>query len=582
MDQPTVGLPCKIINLVGRTELCGGLVHSVLVENQQKLTILSAPPGFGKSSVATNVSHTLIDKKVCQVLFCTLRHASSLTAVVSDILRNAGITVGTKPVQQAKEFFRSCTQKTVLVLDNAEDMLQEQHKEPFQHFLEYVTQYAPHVHTLVTSRKPVEGLQLALDNTRVSQIPLKALDAEESAELMRILSPNLPDHIAKQLGELCRGVPLFIQLAASFVRNGESAMLLIQDLRSQPERVLKIDHPNFQQFHWDLSLFFKRLPSELRDALLSVAVFPVSFSEEEAWTLLFPGKTAWDCRSLLIRLESYSLLHRDTDSQKLSLHPLVQAFCKDYSIEGPSKYSLAMKQFIQMYLELLRQHNRWFISPQCKDAIDQYEVNKDNIKHALKNSAMDPYMKVYGIDVSTEVVNFLAKVLDINEFLQIYEGFQDAARAMEDSYRCGTCLTSIGFKQLCYHGRQFSSEAKATLSKAMHLWANAEERQPDKECFAHCLSKLGLCLVREGKTEEGVCKIAQAIRIRKKLILASERDNGVTERMLLGGSYCDLASKLSEFVHVTSQLRKPTFYCFQLHIRKTGTFNQDLYQKVLH
>ena len=540
VGEPQVStVPCKY-DLVGRHELCEMLVNIVLDGTQQRLVILTAPPGFGKSAVAMKVTHMLLDNDV-RVLYHCLRKASSLAAVASSILKNLGISVVgiREPVCQAVQYLKQCEQSTVLVLDNAEDLLDDRNERDFKKFLEVITCHAPKVHTLVTTRIAIEGLQLALDILRVKKTVLPPLDPEESKEFLMLYLglSNHKESEAKLLGKLCGGVPLLMQLTASVIHEGTSISSLAKELQFSPKRVLQnARNPDFELYYQDLELFMKQLPPGIQDALHCLSVFPASFSRSEA-RMLFTGD-CWQYESTMSQLCSYGLIQKVTDCEKMSVHPLVQAFCKASHGQSRSKYSEAIKKFIVKYLEILRDANTRFVSTDCKHALEQYELNEDNIKHALKSAAEDEHMKVPGITVSTEVVSFLAKVMHMEEFLQIYEGFQGVAQDMDLKKHQAACLTSIGFKQLCYNGRCSTKEARETLTKALQFWKN--EGLPSQEELAHCLSKLGLCLVRDGEEEEGVQKMAEAIIIRKQLVRAR---GGITERMLLGGSYCDLGSK---------------------------------------
>ncbi|KAJ7388574.1 hypothetical protein OS493_036802 [Desmophyllum pertusum] len=187
-------------------------------------------------------------------------------------------------------------------------------------------------------------------------------------------------------------------------------------------------------------------------------------------------------------LNNIPLVQQDDDDNRLyySLHPLVQAFCKSSRDDTCTGYNSAIRLFSQHYLSLLQRLNDDFISTDCKIAIDKYHISKTNICHALLASTEDDLLKSYGLSVSTEAVNFLAKVLNMDEFMSLYSQCLRAADTLTDKTLYSECLVSIGFKQLCYYGYNdaYRTDAKRSLQEAHEL--QNDLLISDTECLGHC------------------------------------------------------------------------------------------------
>lgn len=281
----------------------------------------------------------------------------------------------------------------------------------------------------------------------------------------------------------------------------------------------------------------------MKKALAFLASFPTSFTKEEAKDVLFPNEDYLEFQFMLDNLEQNSLVQQDEVNSRLyySLHPLVQAFCKSSKDETCKEYNTAIKLFSVHYLTLLRKLSDEFISTDCKIAIDNYHISKTNITHALLASTEDDQLKHFGLRVSTEAVNFLAKVLNMDEFMSVYSQCLQAADKLTDKTLYSDCLVSIGFKQLCYYGYTDAhrTAAKSSLQEALELQSHL--LISDTECEGHCKCKLGLCSFISGDRRKGISLIAEGITVRKRRVRSD--GSGKMEHMLLAGGFCDLASK---------------------------------------
>ncbi|KAL9986205.1 hypothetical protein ACROYT_G000311 [Oculina patagonica] len=150
----------------------------------------------------------------------------------------------------------------------------------------------------------------------------------------------------------------------------------------------------------------------------------------------------------------------------------------------------------------------------------------------------DDLLKRHGLSISNEAVNFLAKVLHMDEFMTLYSECCKVANKLTDRTLYSECLVSIGFKQLCYYGYKdaYRTDAKRSLQEAHDLQTSL--KISDTECLGHCKCKLGLCSFISGDRKKGISLIAQGIGVRKRRVRTD--GSGKMERMLLAGGFCDL------------------------------------------
>ncbi|XP_029209365.2 uncharacterized protein LOC114973110 [Acropora millepora] len=546
-----IGLPTLTSKFTGRNEDCEEITTKLTFnDDDNRICLVVAPPGFGKTETATAVGYMMKDQGN-NILYFSLRNVKLMTTAAKNMLETIGIPVGGHPIWQITQHLQSLLKQTVLILDNAED-LQNGDGSLFSQFLEAICKNARNLVTLITSRICLSKRGAHFD---ILVVPLKPLTDEQSLVFLKIY--NVEDLWAKRFSQfnVCGGVPLLLKITASFLTQSGTIdpVELHRNLQKCKDKFLMSMHPDIQDLQCHLGVFYNYLPPYIKKALSCLAAFPTVFTKREAKIVLFEDEDELNFQFMLDTIEKHSLVHGDDveGCQQYSLHPLVQAFCvtssENQSTEG---YTSAIRLFSQHYLTLLHQANEDFISTTCKDAIKQYQLNKINICHALMAAANDKCLNYYGLRIATETVNFLAKCMNMSEFLSVYEKFLKVAKDRGEQGLYSECLAAIGFKQVCFHGYKDAHDtvAMANLEEAHNLLKSLDIKN---ECRGYCACKLGLCTLAaaekekgisqlaKGKKEKGISLLAQGIALRKSL--ARAENAGKTEEMLVGGGFSDLA-----------------------------------------
>ncbi|KAL9986204.1 hypothetical protein ACROYT_G000310 [Oculina patagonica] len=343
----SVGLPRKVPKFVGRMDDCEEITSSMATDGDDMICLVTivAPPGFGKTAVATNIGHMMLEQGK-DVLYFSLRNVSRLTLAAEQMLKEVtGIHAEENPISHLTSYLNSLQRQTVLILDNAED-LQIGDEAKFEEFLEKIGQHAQNVVTLVTSRNSVLKLDLFPFGTK--HVPLKPLTADGSSAYLKNHVPDISNQLAKEFATACCGVPLLLKITASFLQSkAVNPVDLHRKLQNCPHSFLKTKHAKIQELYSFLKVFYNNLRPDMKDALAYLASFPTSFTIEEAKDILFPEEDDLNFQCLLDDLVQHSLVQQDEDNNHLyySLHPLVQAFCKSSRDETCTAYNAAIRLF---------------------------------------------------------------------------------------------------------------------------------------------------------------------------------------------------------------------------------------------
>ena len=118
---------------------------------------------------------------------------------------------------------------------------------------------APNVKLIITTRKDVGFI-----SADVFTFPLKPLDLESSATLLRSLVDDCGEEHSKELAKLCNGIPLLLVTCSDSLNNGFSRELLIQQLGNNPIRLFRI---SAYDVYNTLQLFFDSFSHEVKTNL---------------------------------------------------------------------------------------------------------------------------------------------------------------------------------------------------------------------------------------------------------------------------------------------------------------------------
>ena len=341
-----------------------------------RMVVLLSIPGMGKTEVGIRVSHLLKQRGGQSVTHIRVEsHHRKLVDICSEIVDRLSSRTWSETadfISLAKRKLSKLDIPTLIVLDNTENIQGEE----FDEFIKWLVKSAPNVKLIITTRKDVGFV-----SADVCRFPLKPLDTESSAKLLRSLVDDCSEEHSKKLAKLCGGIPLLLVTYSDSLNKGFSPELLIQQLGNNPIQLFRISASDVYD---TLKVFFDNFSNEVKRNLVLFSVFPSEFSAQD---IQFLFEDPLHCETVKTRMVKYALLHRDADG-KMRMHPLVQAYFRSEkeSIGMGDLWRATECKFNHHYLGLLRVLSKEFIS---KDsaliAIHKFRQQKANIMEILKN-----------------------------------------------------------------------------------------------------------------------------------------------------------------------------------------------------
>ena len=474
--------------------------------NPVRMVVILAIPGMGKTQVAIAVGRDLLKEfrkesfTVKKVIFIVKQE--SLTDLCAEIIRGISrlkLSESHDLVSIAKDKLRSVKSGVVIILDNTEG-LQKKQKQEFDNFVEYVIENAANVQLIITTREDV-GCRKSFN---ISWKQLDTLHWEPCAKLIQA-SVCISDDNAREIGELCGGIPLLLVHCVALLQNSFEPERLIKWLRNNTISLLK---KNAEEVYDALGGFLGNMPKSLLENLVQVSVFPSAFSVEDISQILFEDDEL-ESESVKTKMVRCSLLQR-TGNDKYALHPLVRQYCRAernaLGMENIGKS--AQGKFNRHYIEKLKTLSKDFITKNsAKSAISSFKECKENLMDALwncleKKSSADEKTLVVDVTNSTEVIDFLAKVLSPPaKCLEFYEKCHAIARDSGDQRRLADSLSALGFLHLCNVAHlALNRQSLDKFKEAKRIRETLPEEQQNCHAHALTLSKLGLCYALQVRT----------------------------------------------------------------------------------
>ena len=223
LDQ-TSRLPERLSTFTGREKEIKAIKSSLVEKNNGIVSIIGGQ-GFGKSTIAVEVSHRLSEEDKIPVIFSYLSTASTMPEAVRHLCIDVGIEAGKDLKSSLMVWLRNMKpRKVVLVLDNIEQLLEGEVKSHFLGLLRFLRKDSnQHLRVMTTSRKSFNVSDLENECFFV-----ETMDTESSKELLRKCCPekDLQCDDLKEMANLCGHVPLALRLLAFHLKDTDPVKLV--------------------------------------------------------------------------------------------------------------------------------------------------------------------------------------------------------------------------------------------------------------------------------------------------------------------------------------------------------------------
>ncbi|XP_068731774.1 uncharacterized protein [Montipora capricornis] len=531
--QPTSELPEEVSNIHGHSKEVDVIFQAIAGDNSSFAGVLvSGISGIGKSTVAIQAGHQLKNKCQSIVKFCSLRDVHQLemegTCKMEGEWREI-LNVCEPGHQQANEnprhvllsWCRRLKYNVVLILDNAEDSMEDGTIESFNNMLRDLRMCScSKIKFLITSRR---FDSVSFSNLSIKYVELDPLDGKESIEVLKgganISSDNLCGVEAQlsKVAELCENIPLALRLAGPLLSSESEYDFeeLIQALENSPTETL--GH-GLQRM---MEIAFEKLDKPLKDALVCLSVFVRSFDKKAAKAMIVDN-----CGNYLTKLKQRCLI------QKQGHRYLIHLLIRDYARQMGKRDDFAdildhgQQRFVKHFLSLLVPNSdKFWGKDTCKESFDLFNEERINLESTLEEVRGKKIRDCRELEAVVDKCQQLASYIEFCVPFQLYSGFLDGL--LHFATEQGKVTNQVEILLLRHHeSRKHGSTSKEFVCQAIKM------HDDDPELFkkAHMsevfyLSHYGRHISQDcGRREEAQPFLKEAISIFEKEDLGSTFD----------------------------------------------------------
>lgn len=377
-------LPDQPQNIHGHEKELTEIVDALTSDGNVAVVLVSGAAGIGKTTVAIQASYRLKDGRK-EVRFCDLRGAcANEDEMVRTILNDCDSghqQTNSKPKHVLLQWCRRLEFETILVLDNAEDALEEDSlKEACTKLLAEMRKYSPQknlIKFLITSR--CSDIDSVTRTLTVLPIEIGPLNQEESVKILKDNAKLQSDFDLetqrrfRKIAELCEHIPLALRLAGPLLSQDSEYSFeeLIQELEEKPTKTLGLQRM--------MGIAFEQLDEPLQHALVRLSVFFRSFDKEAVKALLGDK-----CPGTLRKLRRRSLIEKQ--QSRYHLHLLIRDYARQI---GEEKFRQILAEGRQSFLKhflslILKNTTKYWEKGGCKSSLDMFDGERLNFECALK------------------------------------------------------------------------------------------------------------------------------------------------------------------------------------------------------
>ena len=547
---------------------------------------IDGAPGIGKTTLATEAANKLRrDNRHVLVAYIDCKDIKSFESFAGTIIEQICLSPPVEdPASEIKKrLIASKYYFYILFLDNFECFREENtnpqegqpstaaasfpdYRERVRRFIGEITNSpATNIKFLVTSWEIVAFSALAME-----VIHLNPFDKDESSSLLKKVrrGDKISDEQSEDLCKVCSGIPLVLHTLMSSQKDLIGVLDLLRNSAWEEKsnflgsmKTVSKD----KKIGVCLEHCFQRLTPEVRLTLLRLCLYRGLFTPDKAAKIFCsPMLRKNHLRANVLELGRCNLLHqqKSQDTNKYTFLTVIRDY---FILKAKEKYREEIQQarslLIDYLISFLKKTFKLFLGKNSvKMAIKEFSAEKENVMQLVEwidKGEMDEERVKKCIDVFNVAGEMLAKMMAKLSYRNVYESLAEKCKEMGDQRRLAECLTSLGIKEIfnciCATGlcKKAIERARLCLDEANEIQTNLQVNKGNSR--AHCLAKLGRCLVRSDDQERGKAMIEVAIRIRKATI--ETRDDHEEEggenvcHVMLGATYNDKAGESKSATH---------------------------------
>lgn len=535
--KPRSELPEEDCNTHGHTEEVDAVVQALSDVSSLAVAgvLVSGIAGVGKSTVAIQAGHQLKNEFESIVKFCSLRGARSKTEEVGksvnevegEIREIMNVCVpghqqtSDNPKHVLLNWCRGLEYDIVLILDNAEDAMEDQTRSSFINLLKDLRKCSDRkIKFLITSQR--SDLDKFTSGINITHVRIGPLDTEESIKVLKDGANFSSDSWLEEEGklnkiaELCENIPLALRLAGPLLSSNSeyTPEALIQDLEKNPTETLGLERM--------MEIAFDKLDEPLKDALVCLSVFVRSFDRNAAEALL--GRL--NCTQHLMKLKQRCLIQKQ-DNRYL-MHLLIRSFAKNIGERKEYRHILAHGQqsYVEYFLSLMMKNStKYWGKDTCKESFDLFNAERRDLECTLREVGKK---KVRPCRELEDVVNRCQQVAPYIEYCVPFELYYDFLDGILHFARVQEKITNqVEILLLLYHesrkhGSNKKQKSQDLICQAIKLHdENRQLFQRERLSEVFYLGHYGRYLSHDCKQREKAKSFLE-----KAIIIGNEEMNG--------------------------------------------------------
>ncbi|XP_028405132.1 uncharacterized protein LOC114527631 [Dendronephthya gigantea] len=540
-------------------------VISLLIDERKIVVSLHGGPGFGKSAIATEVSHILSDNHDITVFYSELNTATTVDEMIRQLCSDVGVNYERNDPKSSLVLWLKFVQaKVIFIMDGVDNLLEDKNRVHFDNFIKLIGKNQ-NCQVITTSR-----MDYFIPEFLFGAVHVKEMDDKACIELLEKRCYQ-DDKSRQRLAKLCGNIPLAMSIAASQVNCFEESKEFWNHLEKEPVETLK-DPMSNQYVDRAIRYSYDRLNDGQKRNIVRLAVFDGNFSEEAAGDVIENDK--FITQIILEDLFRMSLIKKPT-KHRYSIHVLIQHFLKNQLKGEKERKERARAEvlMIKHYLKLGHDQTKKTYSK------DGYKPNRD----ALKNEAhhIQKVLKIcYKQDVSSDILDCLAESEIYNNSAKFFallartiiprnivQNFlelcaQLAEEREQQAIKINFDCLLAGQARRETIGRS-DEDYESKMEKLQEQFEANEDLKQDKPLYAHYLYHQGRYLTHQAENLEDEARLERQIQGRenmeKSLKLRNMLNNapeGIADKafaLLHVGNACKIISKTESFLKKMAQ-----------------------------
>ena len=415
-------LPDYVSHFSGREEEINDIVHWLDPQNTAvRIVSIVGPPGFGKSSLAIQVGHEMIDRGVV-VNYVNLDELT-LEDLPGKIVVNAGITTKDGTFKRVQKWARNDINFPVLlILDNCDDVIYKQEDELLK-FLKILRGSAAMnvIKFLLTTKHKIN----IVDD--FEEYPLEEISFEASCKLLRgVAKREVDEQSCKGITQQTGHVPLALKVVAAILRTRtRNISEVVEKLESQLLQTLNPTDMD-QRVNASLTVSYSYLSERQKKLGQYLSLFPGSFAGNDAYIILndtLDANYQYQRIDLEINVLEQKSLLQSFGKGRYQFHRIIKIFFVT-NCNNSEHRNRFWKNFRLHYADLLFNVSSEF-RRDYKSALHTLDTEKHNLYYMLSDiqdmCLMDSEISLRVFETVNTALNkrFLNCRFSVNELLKL-------------------------------------------------------------------------------------------------------------------------------------------------------------------